>query len=168
MKIWPLLISLFFSTLCYSQGIDNNVRPAFTLKLFVDDSTFYTASMSPTSYVIKDQAIQIFPGEKLFIEADILKDSLVNLKAVPGILNKEKTIVLIFTQEHQDKKHEKMILNIINPFSKSLEYNSRINLMKYKKWVGTDVVPIEHGIMGNETWSDIITTMVLYNFHFKN
>jgi hypothetical protein len=87
---------------------------------------------------------------------------------VPEILNKEKTIVIIFTQVHQDRKHEKMVLNIINPFSKDLEYSSRINLMKYKKWVKTDVLPIQHGITGNESWSDIITTMVLYNFHFKN
>jgi hypothetical protein len=49
MKIWLLLFSLLFSTACYSQSIDNNIRPSFTLKLFVNDSTFYTALMDPTS-----------------------------------------------------------------------------------------------------------------------
>lgn len=167
MKNLLLLIALLFSSLCYAQTIDNNTRPAFDLKLFVNDTTFYTAPMAPTSYIIKDRAVQVFPGEKLFIEADILKDSLVNLKAVPAILNKEKTIVITFTQEHQNKRHERMVLNIANPFPKNLEYKAQINLMKYKKWVNTSVVPVMHNVIANEKWPDIITTVVLYDFHLK-
>ncbi len=156
------------SKFCYSQADNNNTRPAFTLKLFVDDTTFYTAPMGPTSYIVKENAVQVFPGEKIYVEADLINDSLVNFKVVPEILNKGKTLVITFTQTHQDKKHDKMILNVINPFSKSLEYSAQINLMKYKKWVKTSVVPIEPGIMGNESWPDIITTIVLYDLRLKN
>jgi hypothetical protein len=167
-----IILSLFFilCALCklsYAQEL-NNSRPAFDLKLFVDDSTFYQAHMNTTLYIVKEGIVQVFPDEKLFIEADLLNDSLVNFKVVPEIRNKEKTLTITFIQEHDGKKHTQMRLYLDNPFSKNLEYNARIYLMKQKKWVSTSVLPVLPKIIGNEIWPDIITTIVLDNFHLKS
>jgi len=153
--------------LCLAQSTVNS-RPPFNLKLFVNDSTFYEAKMAATMFVIDKKTIQIFPGEKLFIEAELANDSLVNLKVVPEIINKEKTLTIVFMQENENKLHKQMRLSITNPFSKQLEYNAQINLMKYKKWTKTSVMPALPGLESYEIWPDIITTAVLYNFHLKN
>jgi len=161
-----LSILIFACNSSYCQT-DQNIRPAFTLKLFVDDSTFYQAPMGATKYVPKDGVVQIFPGEKLFIEAEIRNDSLVNLKTVTEITHKEKTLTIAFIQEHKDKVHEQMVLHINNPFSKKLTYRAHIDLMKQKKWVETDVVPLFPSVLGNETWQDLITTIALSDFCLK-
>ena len=168
MKIYLLVAALLISKFSYSQADNNNTRPAFTLKLYVDDTTFYTAPMGATSYIVKESAVQVFPGEKIYVEADIANDSLVNFKVVPENLNKGKTLVITFTQTHQDKKHEQMILSVTNPFAKNLEYHSQIHLMKYKKWVTTSVLPVKPGLVSYENWPDIITTIVLYDLRLKD
>jgi hypothetical protein len=165
-----IFLPLFLMLLCgssYCQELDNNVRPAFDLKLFVNDSTFYQAHMDATFYVIKERTIQIFPGEKIYVEADLSGDILVNLRVVPEIKNKEKTITISFLQEHDGNNHVMMKLNLVNPFPQNLLYSARINLMKQKRWVGTSVEPVMPKIMSLEMWPDIITTIVLYNFYLK-
>ena len=98
--------------------------------------------MDATLYVIKDHIVQVYPGEKIYIEADTL-------------------------QEHEEKLHKSMRLNIVNPFSHTLTYSARINLMKQKKWIRTSVEPVLPKLQNYEIWSDIITTVILYNFHLK-
>lgn len=166
MRTCFLIFLMLIGKFCLAQSTGNS-RPPFSLKLFVNDSTFYQAQMGETMFVIDKKTVQIFPGEKLFIEADLMKDSLVNLKVVPEIINKEKTLTIVFMQENENKLHKQMRLTITNPFSKQLEYSAQINLMKYKKWVKTSVVPVQPGLVSYEMWPDIITTVALYNFHLK-
>ncbi|MFI5159345.1 MAG: hypothetical protein ACHQF4_10800 [Sphingobacteriales bacterium] len=124
--------------------------------------------MNETSYVIKSEMVQIFPGETLYIETDIVKDSLINLKAVPTIINKEKTITISFSQDYENKVHKQMILKVNNPFSKSLIYHAHINLMKTKKWINSSVLPVKPNLESFEIWPDIITTVVLSDFYLQN
>jgi hypothetical protein len=170
-SLWVSGLTVFFWLFAYgksfSQKKDHNIRPAFDLKLFVNDSTFYQAHMDTTFYVIKDRIVQVFPGETVYIEADLLGDSLVNLKLVPEIVNKEKTITVMFSQESEGRKHKFMRLHIRNPFPQTITYSAQINLMKQKKWVRTSVEPVVPNIRANESWEDIITTIALYNFHLK-
>jgi hypothetical protein len=167
LKYWFLVLLVTACKFGYSQT-DDNIRQAFTLKIFVDDSTFYNAPMGQTKYIPKDGVIQLFPGEKLFVEADIKNDTLVNLKVVPQITKKGKTLTLSFSQVAKGKIHEQMILKIDNPFAKSLNYSALINLLKYKKWIKTTVIPVRAGIASYENWSDIISTIVLSGFYLKN
>ncbi len=168
MKKYLLFALLFISKVCLAQTVAVNTRPAFELKLLVSDSNFYQAAMPVTSYVIQNKIIQIFPGEEIFVEADIVKDSLVNLKRVPTIVNKEKTLTISFAQISEGKAHKQMELKISNPFSKNLEYSVMMNLMKQKRWVKTDVLPVRAGIQSFEFWPNVITTIALSDFHLKD
>ncbi|SDE18366.1 hypothetical protein SAMN05216464_104258 [Mucilaginibacter pineti] len=168
MKKYLFIALMLISRLCFSQPVDINTRPAFELKLFVSDSNFYKAAMPATSYVIQNKIIQIFPGEEIFIEADIVKDSLVNLKRVSAIVSKKKTLTISFTQISEGKAHKQMELRVSNPFSKNLEYSAQMNLMKQKRWVKTDVLPVRAGIQSFEFWPDVITTMALSDLYLKD
>jgi len=162
-----LLLLCFAANFCCGQSDTSNIRPKFNLKLFVNDSTFYQSPMNETSYVIKSEMVQIFPGETLYIEADIAKDSLIDLHIVPAIIHKDKTITISFSQDHENNIHKQMILKINNPFSESLTYHAHINLMKTKKWVGSSVLPVQPTLESFETWPDIITSIVLSDFYLQ-
>lgn len=167
MKYRLLLLLLLMVKFANAQT-DGNERAPFALKLFVDSTNFYEAPMPKTFFVPKEGVIQIFPGETLYIEADVADNKLINLKAVPSIVNKEKTLTITFEQLHHGKLHEQMMLTISNPFSKGLEYKCIMNLMKQKRWVGTDVIPVRAKIMSKEMWGDILTSVALENFTLKD
>jgi hypothetical protein len=168
MKKLLFVLLMLTGRACFAQTMDTNTRPGFELKLFVNDSTFYQATMQATHYVVLNKIIQVFPGEKLFIEADVAKDSLVNLRMVPVIVNKEKTITIAFEQAHEGKQHEQMILTISNPFGKYLTYKANMNLMKLKRWVETDVLPVAPHLLSKEMWSDVITTIAVSDLYLKD
>jgi hypothetical protein len=168
MKKHLIILFLLANKLCFSQVTKSDMRPPFELKLFVNDTTFYSAPMQTTYYVTPNNMVQIFPGETLYIEAEILKDSLVNLKAVPAIVNKDRTMTITFEQVHTGKVHEQMILSVKNPFIKHLVYKAFMHLMVQKRWVETDVLPVFPNIAGKEMWGDVITTMTLTGFYLKD
>ncbi len=162
---------LLFATLTivqgYSQASKANVRPAFDLKLFVDDNQFYSAPIVETPYIINDSIIQIFPGEKLFVEADVLKNRLTNFRVVNEIKDEKKTIVIDFHQTSNGKVHEQMILIIDNPFDKQIYYKAKMHLMKHKRWVDTSVYPVMAKLRAIEMWPDIVTSLALIGFELR-
>lgn len=152
----------------YSQTERSNKRPAFDLKLFVNDDQFFQASMPETSYVINDSIIQIFPGEKLFIEVAEVNGKLSNFRVVNQINDKDKTIVVDFQQVTKGKVHEQMILIIDNPFDKQIYYKAKMNLMKNNRWVNTSVYPVMPRLKSIEMWPDFITSLALVGFELKD
>jgi hypothetical protein len=168
MKNYLFLFLLLVGKECGAQTVDSNARPPFELKLFVNDSTFYNAPMNASQYVYNKKTIQVFPGESLFIEAELSGDSLVNLKVVPENIHKEKTIKISFSQSVEGRIHQQMILSVVNPFSKKLDYSAQINLLNQKKWVKTSIIPVLPGLVSYETWPDLITTIALYDFCLKS
>lgn len=84
------------------------------------------------------------------------------------ISNPSKTLTLSFTQTVDKKVHKMMMLKVVNPFKQQLIYHASIFLMKYKKWVSTDVYPVEAGLSGFETWPDIITSIGIGQWAFKS
>lgn len=162
-----LLVFLITTNLIYCQvSQDSNIRPPFDLRLYVNDSVFYEAPMKESRYIINDTIIQLFPGEKLFIESEIQNNKLVNFKIVPTITDKDRTLVVEFHQEKKGKNHDQMILTIENPFQKMLHYRAMINLMNERRWRKTSVVQVLPGLKSIEMWSDIITSIALSGFEF--
>lgn len=164
-----IILPVFFimTNLIYGQvSQQSNIRPPFDLKLFVNDSVFYEAPIKESQYIINDTLIQIFPGEKLFIECEIQYNKLVNFKVVPKIRDKNRTMVIEFHQEINGKNHEQMMLTIENPFQKNLHYNAMINLMNQSRWRKTSVVQVLPGLSSIEMWPDIITSIALSGFGF--
>lgn len=168
-KIGALIVCSLFVVLSYGQAEKaNNKRPAFELKLLVNDQQFYSSQMRESSYIINDSIVQIFPGEKLFVEADVVNDKLSNFQVVKEIRDKSKTLVIDFQQSAKGKVHEQMILTIDNPFAKQLNYAAAMNLMKDKKWVNTSVYPVMARLESIEMWPDIITSLALFGFKLKD
>jgi hypothetical protein len=162
-------LALLLVLLCKvsSAQTDGYHRPAFTLKLFVDSANFYQADIPESTYFPKEGVVQIFSGETLYIEADVVGNKLANFKAVPAIINKEKTLTIIFEQDYEGKVHNQMRLTISNPFAKQLDYMAMMNLMKQRRWVETSVIPVMPGKRSIEMWPDILTSIALSDFTLK-
>jgi hypothetical protein len=167
-QILILVVTTLIINQGYSQTDQSNKRPAFDLKLFVNDNQFYNAPMVETNYIINDSIIQIFPGEKLFIEVAIVNNKLTNFRIVNDIKDKNKTIVIDFQQRTQGKVHEQMILTIDNPFDKQIYYKAKMNLLKNSKWVNTSVYPVMARLKSIEMWPDLITSLALVGFELKD
>jgi hypothetical protein len=167
-KILILIVTSLIIYQGYSQTDKSNKRPAFDLKLFVNDDQFYNAPMAESNYIINDSIIQIFPGEKLFIEAAVVNDKLTNFRVVNEIKDKNKTIVLDFQQRTKGKVHEQMILTIENPFDKEIYYKAKMNLMKTNRWLDTSVYPVRARLKSIEMWPDLLTSLTLVGFELKD
>lgn len=162
MKKASLLISAILLTLfSYGQNNESPKRNAFKLTLAVDDTNFYAADIKESEYVLKDNTVQIYPGESIFLEADFIGKDIKSIQCVKSITHPEKTITISFDQKVQGRKPEQMMLKVLNPFSANLVYKAHIYLLKQKKWVETDVLPVRPKIAGYETWHDIIITIAL-------
>ena len=157
-----LFISFCLINLIFAQN--SNERESFDLVLAVDEEQYFSAKIDKSQYVIMDKIIQIFPGEKVYIEADVLNNNLINLKKVDSVTNPEKTMIIEFKQVCEEKTHKYMMLYIENPYTKKLHYSANICLLKYGKWISTDVYDVEAGKSNYEMWPDLISSISLDSF----
>ncbi len=165
-----IILFLFLGSIkfcSYGQNNDLPIRESFKLTLAVNDTNFYQTDIKASSYILPKNIIQIYPGETLYIEAEISKDTLSGMKSVISNLHPEKTIIISFTQTKEGKLHQNMILKIDNPFDHKLNYIAHMFLMKQKRWVKTDVLPVLAKKIGFETWADIIVTLALSDFKLQ-
>jgi hypothetical protein len=162
--IYLLLASL------YSYGQDTGVlkRTPYKLSVAVDKTSFYEEDIQSTAFVLPDKTIQVYPGETIFVEVEVVDGVVKNITAVKEIKNPSITLTISFTQTAKNKVHELMMLKIENPFPKKLLYKAGIYLFKQKKWVGTSVYPVEAGLSGFETWPDIIISIALKDWKFES
>ncbi len=158
-----LSISLVFT---YAQNKKKN-RVEFTLTLPVDGEQYYEQKVESSPYFVKENVLQIYPGEKLFIEVEKVKKEITSMKVVKENLNPEKTIEIKFTQEVKDRKSEMMMLKVVNPFKKDLEYEAMMFIVGHNKWINTNVLPVKAKLTGFETWPDVIITLVLSDWKLK-
>jgi hypothetical protein len=162
MKKALLLISSLVLAFCsYGQNNESPNRAAFKLTLAVNDTNYFASDIKESAYILKDNTVQIYPGESIFIEADFEDKTVKNMHCVKSNIHPEKTITISFDQKIEGRKPEQMILKVQNPFDAKLEYKAHIYLLKQKRWVETDVLPVRPKIIGFETWHDIIVTIAL-------
>ena len=161
-KYCLIAISIFMMFSTFAK--DKNERDPFELVLAVDEEQYFAAEIPQSPYVINDSIIQIYLGEKVYIEADVKDNVLTNLKRVESIKKPKKTLTIEFIQQSEGKNHQFMMLTITNPFSKTLSYSAHICLVKYARWVDTNVVDVMAGISSIETWPDLISSIALDEF----
>lgn len=168
MKVTTLILSFIFTTaICFGQANDLPQRDAFKLNIAVDDTNFYNTDIKASAYVLPDNTIQLYPGETIFVEVELAKKEIKNMKTVKENLHPDKTLVISFSQQTDGKVHKGMMLKIENPFNKKLEYKANMFLMKYNKWAPTSVIPIQPKLSSYETWPDLIVTLALTGWEFK-
>jgi hypothetical protein len=162
MKIRTLLTSLLSVIYVYSNGQnENNYREEFILKIPVDGKKFYEQKVEKTPYFVREKILQIYPGENIFIEVEKTKNEITKMKVVKENLNPEKTISVKFSQEVKERKSEYMMLQIVNPFEKDLEYKALMFIVGHDQWIETNVLPIHSKLTGIEMWNDVIISIVL-------
>lgn len=142
-------------------------RKAFTLKLPIDKTHFFQAEISPSNYILPENTIQIYPGEKLYIEINVKNNEIVDMKSVREIKDSTKTIEISLTHVDKDSIYSRTMLDIRNPFNKNLIYKASMYLLKNSKWVPTNVYPVRSNLRSFEIWSDVIITMTLTGWEFK-
>ena len=160
-----LLALLFVLLACthpsFSQDMAKLQRKPYTLKMWIDKETFYEEALKASSYVYPDNSVQLYPGETVYLEAELEQDSISRLTAVPEIRDSSNTIIVTFMQQTDGNVHRMMLLKIVNPFRNNLSYHAFIYLMKHSKWVKTSTIPVMAGLAAYETWPDIITSIAL-------
>ncbi|MES2486164.1 MAG: hypothetical protein V4581_09505 [Bacteroidota bacterium] len=166
MKNLLLLASALYSFMVHAQN-DLPNREAFTLKLAVNNEQFYEENIDKTPYFVTDKVLQIFPGEKLFIETVIKADTIASMKVVKEIKFPERTITLDFKQETDGNTHRRMQLEVENPFDQHLSYSANMFIVGRNEWVYTSIIPVFPKISGIEMWNNVIISLALYDWHFE-
>ena len=164
-KLIAGLLLMVFTTL--SAQNNKPVREAFGLKLAVEDNQYYGMDVEQSPYFVQPKVLQIYPGEKLYIEVEIKKDTIASMKVVANNLHPEKTIEVGFSQEFKDAKHSHMSLFTNNPFKKDINFNATMFPVKRNDWVNTSILPTQAGMFHFETWPDVIVSIVLHDWRIE-
>ncbi|WP_320052392.1 hypothetical protein [uncultured Acetobacteroides sp.] len=160
----------FLLCVAYLWSYSQNERPyreEYVLKLPVNSKQFYEQKVNRSPFFVKDNILQIYPGEKIFVEVESDTSTITSMKVVKENLNPEKTITIELSQEVKDRISEHMMLEINNPFNKVLEYKAMMFIVGHDKWISTDVLPVKAKLTSFEMWNDVITTLVLSDWKLK-
>jgi len=77
MRIKLLLAILLNMSFAFAFAQNDRIkREAYTLKLPVDEKQFYEQKVESLPFFVKENVLQIYPGEKLLIEAEIINNEL--------------------------------------------------------------------------------------------
>lgn len=163
---------LFTLTFClaFSMGFAQNSvenRKAFTFKIPADDKLYYQMEVEESPYFIKDKVLQIYCNEKVFVECEVAADTIRSMKVVKENLNPNRTIIIDFNQNGDDKKSIRTNLNVKNPFDRTLLYEAMMYTPLSPEWEETSIIPIRPKLQNFEMWPHAIITLILDNWKFK-
>lgn len=166
MKKLILLITLILSSSLHSQN-EKPTRNSFKLDIAADETHQYSMEVKESPYFVKENIIQIYCGEKVFIECEINGDLITKMKVVKNNINPEKTIEIDFTQNAENRKEINTMLIVKNPFTKTLYYEAIMFTPISKEWKSTSTIPIRPNLQNFEMWPHSIITLVLENWKLK-
>jgi hypothetical protein len=166
-KCLLLIFSFLKFSFVFCQDQTQLVRTPYKLQVVVTKDVTYEEDIQATPYVLPKNTIQLYPGEKIYVEVEQENNEIKSMTAVKEIKDSSKTLIISFTQTLKKKVHESMMLNIHNPFSTALAYDAQIYLLAQKKWGNTDVYPVEARLSGIEIWPDVITSIGLGHWKFQ-
>lgn len=166
MRFFLFNIVYALSIASYAQDNGNNKRMPFKLTLAVDADTFYETEVKESYYLNGPDILQLYPGEKVFLQVQQEKGKIKDIKIANGNTKPFETIEILFKQDVHGKEHKAMVLQINNPFNMSLVYEAKIFLRKENKWVKTSVLPVQANLSSFETWPDMIITIALSGWKF--
>lgn len=161
MKKTIVSILLIFSFWNVFGQNEKPLREAFTLTLAIDGKQFYEQKVEESPYFVKDQILQIYPGETLLVEVETKKKAITSMKVVKENLNPDKTLKIEFKQMVKDSISKSMILVIDNPFKRKLKYEALMYIVGHNQWIETNVIPVGGFLSSYESWPDVIITLAL-------
>ncbi|RZL32661.1 MAG: hypothetical protein EOP00_33695 [Pedobacter sp.] len=165
MKNIILILALFTFVISHSQNKKN--REAFTLEIVANEKQQYKAEIPQSAYFVKEKMLQIYCGEKVFVECEIAGDTISAMKVVEKNVHPEKTIEIKFSQDAKDRTKINTMLQLNNPFSKDLIYKAAMLTPSSDQWKSTSTIPVRANLMSFETWGYSIISLALMDWHFK-
>lgn len=166
MKKYFFLAFLLYALHISSQN-DKTDRPDLNIKLYVDSTHFYNEEVKGGAYFTAENVLQIYPTEKVFVEAEVNKFGINSLKTVANNLYPEKTIVIEFYQEPKGNKHGSMKLKITNPLEKNLKYKIKTLGINTDKWQSREVKAVSARGSSTETFNDIVLKLVITDWELE-
>lgn len=166
MKKITLFAILLFTLSLYSQN-DKPKRSSFKLEIAADETHQYTMNIDESLYFVKENIIQLFCGEKVFVECETNGELITKMKVVEKNINPEKTIIIEFSQNAENRKEINSMLIVKNPFSKELHYEAAMYTPISQQWQSTTIIPIRPNLQNFEMWPHSIITLVLENWKLK-
>jgi hypothetical protein len=166
MKKIILTIILIFSLSLYSQN-DKPKRSSFKIEIAANETQQYAADIPESPFFVKEKILQIYCGEKIFVECEIEGDSISKMKVVEKNIHPEKTIEIEFTQNSENRKEISTQLWVKNPLSKTLRYDAFMFTPISQQWKSTSIIPIRPNLQNFEYWPHAIITLVLQNWRIE-
>ncbi|RXR18867.1 hypothetical protein [Flavobacterium stagni] len=156
-------------SISFSMTSQNEVqkRNNFKLEIAANETQQYVADIPEGPYFVKDKILQIYCGEKIFVECEIESDSISKMKVVEKNNFPERTIVIEFTQNSENRKEISTELWVKNPFSKTLKYEAMMFTPNRQEWRSTSILPIMPNLQNFEHWPHAIVTLVLGNWRVE-
>ncbi len=161
-----LLLHLLSISICLSQN-EKPSRDSFKLEIVADSLNNYSMDVNASPYFVKDKILQIYPSENLFIEAEIVSDTISTMKVVEKNQNPDKTIEIEFVQKAEDRSNIITMLTVKNPFDRKLIYKAVMYTPKGDYWKPTSTIPVRPKLLAFETWPHSIITLVLSDWEFE-
>lgn len=164
-----LLLSVSVSALPRAQvATDVNpqasaFRDPFTLKLQVDKDHFYEEKFDKVPYVAGND-VYLFVGENFGVKVTSINHEISQVTYEQDPVKAD--IAFKFTQEASGER-PMMILVIQNRLKRRLFLDALMTVPNKKGIYKTNILPVEKGLIGFESWPHPIVQLVLRNFRFS-
>lgn len=132
-----------------------------------DGSHFKTEVPAPVP-IVQYGNISVFPGQTLYIEAELKGDKIASLHLVAQPVHPERTFTIDFDQAYDDDEKPFMALVIKNPFARPVKYHAHMMLLDGPDGAlyQTSTCPVVGGGSAFEMWPTPIFQLVLTDIHF--
>ena len=139
--------------MCAETACQRNLRVTLRQK----DGELFDKTFDVFSPIVQEIGITVVAGQTVYVEADIEKNRLVNLRAVDTIVAPEKTLTAKFEQSTDGG----MMLRVTSPFEETIKFDMGIMPLDKDDLYKTSSCPINKGIF--EMWPEPIFLVVLGN-----
>jgi hypothetical protein len=164
-KIFLVLV-LMLSLSLIAQN-EKPFRSAYKLEIAANETQQYAMDVQESPYFVKEKILQIYCGEKIFIECETQADTIIKMMVVEKNTHPEKTIEIDLNQNTENRKEIYTKLWVKNPFAKTLRYDVLMFTPLSQKWKSTSILPIMPNLQNFETWPHSIITLVLQNWKLE-
>ncbi|HYD92694.1 MAG TPA: hypothetical protein VEA37_14555 [Flavobacterium sp.] len=86
------LLLIFICSIAFAQN-DKPDRGVFSVKLIIDEANTFEQQIESLPYFVDNKILQLFPNDKIYIEAEIENNTIVSLKTVKENLHPEKLLL---------------------------------------------------------------------------
>lgn len=139
--------------MCAQAKCQRNVHVVMKQK----DGATFDKTFPVFSPIVQEMGITVVAGQTVYVEADIDKGRLTNMKAVDAVVDASKTIVATFTQSDDGG----MMLRVTSPFEQTIKFDMGIMPLDGNDLYRTSSCPITDGVF--EMWPEPIFLVVLAN-----